>query len=106
MKYQLIVECLEIEDDNKYDVIVKMFIFGVMWEWNFEVNGILWFKKDGKFFSVFIGVVGLNLGKFEVMYNNIMYVVNLMYFVKDVVYGYFIVLNGYFFNNMELSSFI
>lgn len=70
-----------------------------------EVNGILWIKKDGKFFSVIIVVFGLNFGKFEVIYNNIIYVVNFIYFGKDVVFGYLIVVNGYFFNNLEVDSF-
>lgn len=72
-----------------------MFIFGVIWERKFDVNVILWIKEDGKLFILFGGVFGVELGKFEVRYNNVLYVVNLIYIVfKDVIFGYLVIFNG------------
>lgn len=81
-----------------------MFIFGVIWERKFDVNVILWIKEDGKLFILFGGVFGVELGKFEVRYNNVLYVVNLIYIiVKDVIFGYLVIFNGQFFNSIKDS---
>ncbi|PFX28884.1 Apolipophorin [Stylophora pistillata] len=103
-KYQLIAERLQTEDDNKYDVIAVISTPGATWERNLEANGTMWFKKDGKLFSVSTAALGLNFGKFKATYNNKTHAVNLTYSGKDAVYGHPIVVNGHFFNNSGVDS--
>ena len=100
-KYQIIAERLQTEDENKYDIIAKMSTPGATWERNFDSNVTLWFKEDGKLFSLSTGALGTNFGTFEATYNNVTHALNLTYSAKDAIYGYPIILNGQLFNNTE-----
>ena len=102
-KYQLLIERMQTEDENEYDIIAKMSTPGATWERNFDASATLWFKEDGKLFTVSTGALGVSFGKFEATYNNMTHALNLTYSAKDAIYGYPIVLNGHFFNNTEES---
>ena len=104
-KYQLLVERLQTEDDNKYDVMASMSTPGATWERKFDTNVTAWIKEDGKLFTVSAGVPGVDFGKFEATYNNVTHSLNLTYSTaKDVVFGYPVVLNGQFFNSTKDSN--
>ena len=103
-KYQLLVERLQTEDDNKYDVMASMSTPGATWERKFDTNVTAWIKEDGKLFTVSAGVPGVDFGKVEATYNNVTHSLNLTYSTaKDVVFGYPVVLNGQFFNSTKDS---
>ena len=103
-KYQLLVERLQTEDDNKYDVIASMSTPGATWERKFDTNVTAWIKEDGKLFTISAGVPGVDFGKFEATYNNVTHSLNLTYSTaRDVVFGYPVVLNGQFFNSTKDS---
>ena len=103
-RYQLLVERLQTEDENKYDVIASMSTPGATWERKFDANVTLWIKEDGKLFTLSGGVPGVELGKLEARYNNVSHAVNLTYTTaKDVIFGHPVILNGQFFNSTKDS---
>ncbi|XP_068726618.1 uncharacterized protein [Montipora capricornis] len=103
-RYQLLVERLQTEDENKYDVIASMSTPGATWERKFDANVTLWIKEDGKLFTLSGGVPGVEFGKLEARYNNVSHAVNLTYTTaKDVIFGHPVILNGQFFNSTKDS---